>query len=76
MKQSEATKHNEVSSMVHLNLLLAFVLRLEEQVKSQLAVGGACGGGISDHWMRNSETSISTAISSIDAIVQIGRAHV
>lgn len=70
MKLSEATKHNEVSSMVHLNLLLAFVLRLEEQVKSQLAVGGASGGGISDHWMRNSERSISTAISNIDAVVR------
>ena len=70
MKQSEATKHNELSSMFHLNLLLAFVLRLEEQVKSQLVVGGACGGGISDHWMRDSERSISSAISSIDAVVR------
>ena len=70
MKQSEATKHNEVSSMVHLNLLLAFVLRLEEQVKSQLASGGASGGGISDQWMRDSERSISSAITSIDAVVR------
>lgn len=71
MKQSEAKKHNELSSIFHLNLLLTCVLRLEDQVKSQLAIGaGACGGGISDHWMRGSERSISNAISSIDTVVR------
>ncbi|XP_078357981.1 TNF receptor-associated factor 2-like [Oculina patagonica] len=70
MKQSEAKKHNELSSIFHLNLLLTFVLRLEEQVKSSLAAGGAFGGGISDHWMRGSERSISSAISSIDTVVR------
>ena len=70
MKQSEAKKHNELSSILHLNLLLTFVLRLEEQVKSQLATGGAFGGGFSDQWMRGSERSISSAISSIDTVVR------
>ena len=70
MKQSEAKKHNELSSILHLNLLLTFVLRLEEQVKSQLASGGAFGGGLSDQWMRGSERSISSAISSIDTVVR------
>ncbi|KAJ7383310.1 hypothetical protein OS493_029277 [Desmophyllum pertusum] len=71
MKQSEAKKHNELSSIFHSNLLLTRVLRLEDQVKSQLAIGaGACGGGISDHWMRGSERSISNAISSIDTVVR------
>ena len=36
MKQSEATEDNQLCAVLHLNLLLTFVLRLEEQVKSQL----------------------------------------
>ena len=70
MKQSEAKKHNDLSSLFHLNLLLTYVLRLEDQVKSQLAIGGACGGGIGDHWIRSSERSISNAMSSIDTVVR------
>ena len=70
MKQSEAKKHNELSAIFHINLLLTYVLRLEEQVKNQLSMGGACGGGIADQWMRGSERTLSNAISSIDTVVR------
>ena len=70
MKQSEAKKHSQLCSVLHLNLLLAYVLRLEEQVKHQLgAVTGACGGGVTDDWMRSSERFISNAISRIDTVI-------
>ncbi|CAH3034357.1 unnamed protein product [Pocillopora meandrina] len=70
MKQSEVKKHNELSAILHINLLLTSVLRLEEQVKSQLSMGGAWGGGTSDQWMRRSEMTIANAISSIDTVVR------
>ena len=70
MKQSEVKKHNELSAILHVNLLLTSVLRLEEQVKSQLSMGGAWGGGTSDQWMRRSEMTIANAISSIDTVVR------
>ena len=70
MNQSEVKKHNELSAILHTNLLLTSVLRLEEQVKSQLSMGGACGGGTSDQWMRRSEMTIANAISSIDTVVR------
>ena len=69
MKQSEAKKHNQQCSVLHLNLLLAFVLRLEEQVKHHLSVSGANGGGVTDQWMRGSESLISNAISRIDTAI-------
>lgn len=70
MKQSEASKHNQLCSVLHLNLLLSFVLRLEKQVRTQLTpLTGAYGGGISDEWIRNSETFISNAISRIDTVM-------
>ena len=70
MKQPEAKKHSQLCSVLHLNLLLTYVLRLEEQVKHQLgAVNGACGGGVTDEWMRSSERFISNAISRIDTVI-------
>ena len=70
MKQPEVKEHNQLSSVLHLNLLLAFVLRLEEQVKGQVgSVAGAYGGGATDEWMRSSERHISDAISRIDTVM-------
>ena len=70
MKQSEAKEHNQQCADLHLNLLLTFVLRLEEQVKSQLGlVAGAYGGGVTEEWMRSSERHINNAISRIDTVV-------
>ena len=69
MKQSEAKKHNKVYSVLHLNLLLTFVLRLEEQVKHHLSVSSAYGSGVSDEWIRGSEMSISSAVSRIDTVI-------
>lgn len=70
MKLSEAKKHNELSATFHINLLLTYVLRLEEQVKSQFSMGGAWGVDTSDQWMRRSEMTITNAISSIDTVVR------
>ena len=70
MNQSEAKQHNQLSSVLHLNLLLVYVLRLEEQVKHSLgAAAGACGGSVNDEWMRDSEIAISSAISKIDTVI-------
>ena len=70
MNQSEAKQHNQLCSVLHLNLLLVYVLRLEEQVKQSLgAVAGTCGGSVNDDWMRGSEVAISSAITKIDTVI-------
>lgn len=71
MKHSEAMEHNKLCSDLHLNLLLKYVLRLEENVKSHfgaVVTAGACGGGLTDEWMTISERSISHAIAKIDTV--------
>ena len=76
MKFSEAKRHSQVCLVLHLNFLLAFVLRLEEQVKHHLgAVAGAYSGGsvytgsVNSEWMRGSEMVISDTISKIDTVI-------
>lgn len=76
MKFSEAKRHSQLCLVLHLNFLLAFVLRLEEQVKHHLgAVAGAYGGSsvfsgsVTNEWMRDSEMVISDAISKMDTVI-------
>ena len=73
MKHSETMEHNKLCSDLHLNLLLKYVLRLEEQMKSHfgaVVTAGACGGGLTDQWMTISERSISHAIAKIDTVTK------